>query len=160
VIALQRPRAVRPRLLIPSRGTSSNRHDVNHPEFLAVVDQCRTEQGALSVVSRVRAALFGDLPLPLPDDVRAANHAAGHLVKSLQRWSNAVRIDDAVHAVLSAVDAITPPDKRLEAARELLHAMLLATGERAAEQRRAGAPPDSTAQLEVPVDDGAQPSSR
>jgi hypothetical protein len=145
--------------LIPSTGTSSNRGDVNHPEFLAIVEQCKTEQGALRVVSRVRAALLGDLPLPLPEDVRAASQAAGHLVKSLQGWSHAVRIDDAVHAMLNAVDAITPPDPRLETARELLHAMLLATGERAAEQRRNGAAPDSTLQLDVLLDDGVQPPS-
>jgi hypothetical protein len=147
----------RSRPLIPSRGTSSNCHDVNHPEFLAVVDKCKTREGALSVVSRVRAALFGDLPLPLPDDVRAASLAAGHLVKSLQRWSNAVSIDDAVHATLNAVDAISPPHPRLETARELLHAMLLATGERAAEQRRGGAPPDSTAQLDVELGERVLP---
>jgi hypothetical protein len=69
------------------------------------------------------------------------------------------RLDDAVQAVLNAVDAISPPHPRLEAARELLHAMLLATGERAAEERRDGSPPDSTAQLEVLTDDGAQPPS-
>jgi hypothetical protein len=114
----------------------------------------------MSVVSRARAALLGDLPLPLPEDVHAASVAAGHLVKSLQGWSNAVRIDDAVHAMLDARDAITPPDPRLESARDLLQAMLLATGERAAEQRRTGSPPDSTVQLEVLLGDGVKPPSR
>jgi hypothetical protein len=132
---------------------------VNHPEFLDVVEQCKTERGALRVASRVWETLLGDLPFPLPEDVRAAGEAGKHLVKSLQRWSNAVRIDDAVHAMLNAVDAIAPPDRRIESARELLHAMLLATGERAAEQRRTGAPPDSTAQIDLQLDDGVQPPS-
>lgn len=131
---------------------------MRHDEFLAVVEQCKTELGAREALSTVRRALVGELPLPLPESRRTALTAAGNLVKSLQRWTDAVRIDDGVHSLLNALDGIEP-DPELDQARELLQAMLLATGERAAEQRRHGAPPDSRAELAASVDDERHPSS-
>ena len=132
---------------------------MDHKEFLAVVEQCKTELGALGTLSTVRRALVGEHSLPLPHARRVAMTTQGHLVKSVQSWSNAVRIDDGVHALLSALDSIEP-DREIEQARELLQAMLLATGERAAEQRRIGVPPDSRAQLATYVDDDPRSSSR
>ena len=132
---------------------------MEHHAFLAVVEQCKSEQGAMRVVAAVKSHLLGDRRLPLPDDVHAANVALGNLVKSVQGWTNAVRMDDAVHAVLHALDTIRPSDEGVERARDLLHAMLLATGERAAAQRREGAPLDSTTQFAMGLDDEATPAS-
>ena len=103
-------------------------------EFLAVVEQCKTELGALEVLSSVRRALIGEHPLPLPEPRRAAMAISGHLVKSVQTWTNAARIDNCVHALLSALEGIKP-DAEIDRARELLEAMLLATGERASAER-------------------------
>jgi hypothetical protein len=97
---------------------------VNDDEFLAVVEKCRGQRAALGVAREA-----GSLLERPPDEF-------GRLVKALQDWSRPISIDRAVR---SAIDALGP-ERAVKAgslrAKELLSAMSLATGERAAEFER------------------------
>jgi hypothetical protein len=96
---------------------------MNHKEFVALVERCRDQRGALAVVREAGCLLEKKPP-----------SALGRVEKLVQDWSKPVRLDRAVHRALQAVDHTD--ETSLSRVKELLSALLLATGERAAEDQR------------------------
>ena len=97
---------------------------MNHDEFLAVVEKCRDPRGALTVV-REAGRLLETTPL-----------AFAQLEKLVQDWSKPVPIDRAVRLAIHVLDDEDIASPNVVQAKELLSALLLATGERAAEHER------------------------
>ncbi len=97
---------------------------MNHDEFLAVVEKCRAQRGALTTI-RAAASVMVRPPL-----------AFAQLEKFLQDWSKPVTIDRAVRLAIQVLDYEDLASPNVAQAKELLSALLLATGERAAEHER------------------------
>jgi hypothetical protein len=93
---------------------------VNDDEFLAVVEKCREQRAALDI-AREAGGLLERPP-----------HEFGWLVKVLQDWSSPASIDRAVRPALDALGREQADHPEAVRAKELLSAMLLATGQRAA----------------------------
>jgi hypothetical protein len=102
---------------------------VTHEEFLAVVEKCRDHRGALTVF-REAGRLLGKKP-PL---------AFAQLEKFLQEWSAPVTIDRGVRLAIQVLEHEDGNETAVAQAKELLSALLLATGERAAEYERQARP--------------------
>ena len=102
---------------------------MTHEEFLAVVEKCRDHRGALTVF-REAGRLLGKKP-PL---------AFGQVEKFLQDWSAPVTIDRGVRLAIQVLEREDGNEPGGAQAKELLSALLLATGERAAEYERGTRP--------------------
>jgi hypothetical protein len=97
---------------------------VEHAEFLAVVEKCRAHRGALTVV-REAGRLLEKPPL-----------AFAQLEKLIQEWSKPGPIDRAAKLAIQVLDREDTATPNVARAKELPSALLLATGERAAEHER------------------------
>src|SRR5215469_13825828 len=93
-------------------------------EFLAIVERCRTPRGALDVV-REAARLVDRGVLPF-----------GELEKRVQTWSEPVAMDRAIRFAVEVIEDEDRANPNIMRAKALLSALLLATGERAAEHLR------------------------
>ena len=108
----------------------SGREAVTHDEFLAVVvERCRDHRGALTVFREARDLLGKKPPL-----------AFGQVEKFLQDWSAPVTIDRGVRLAIQVLERENGNEPGMAQAKELLSALLLATGERAAEYERESRP--------------------
>ncbi len=96
---------------------------MDHDEFLEVVEKCREQRGALTIV-REAGRLLEKPPL-----------AFGTLEKMIQDWGKPTPIDRAVRLAIQVLDA-EGASANVARAREFLSALLLAAGERAAEHER------------------------
>lgn len=105
---------------------------MNDDEFLAVVEKCRMQRGALAVVREAGRRL--EKP---PARARVGREAHSGLVK-------AARLDRAVRQTLQVLDHDELATSNAAHAKALLSALLLATGERAAEHERQKAVGDET----------------
>jgi hypothetical protein len=95
-----------------------------HDEFLSVVEKCRSQRGALTVV-REAGRLLEKPP-----------YALAQVEKLIQDWSKPVPLDRAVRLALQILDGEDRALPGVAHAKDLLSALLLAAGERAAEHER------------------------
>ena len=105
---------------------------MTHEEFLAVVEKCRDHRSALTVFREARDLLDKKPPL-----------AFAQLEKFLQDWSAPVTIDRGVRLAIQVLEHEDGNEPGVAQAKEVLSALLLATGERAAEYERGSRPGDA-----------------
>ena len=89
---------------------------MTHDEFLAILEKCRDQRGALSVI-RETARLLEKAP---PE--------VAQVEKLIQDWSKPVALDRAVRLALQVLDREPLSSPNVAGARELLSGLLLATG--------------------------------